>query len=79
MKPKVGGYYELEVNKGRKVAFAILYGFESGKNKDTYALMMYTGKRNFEFPVRKSLLNKWDKEGRIKEITSDEILKYALT
>jgi hypothetical protein len=77
-KIKVGGYYELKWSEDRRVAFAVLYGFESGKNKDVYALMMYTGERSFEFPVQKRVFNKWVDEGRVKEITSDEILAYAV-
>ena len=77
-KIKVGSYYELKLNKDRKIAFGVLYGFESGKNKEVYALMMYTDKNNFEFPIQKHLFDKWVKEGRIKEITSDEALVHAL-
>jgi len=40
--------------------------------------MMYAGKKNFEFPIEESTFDKWVKEGRIKEITSDEALIYAL-
>jgi len=77
-KIKVGSYYEFKWSKDRKIAFAVLYGFERGKNKDVYTLMMYTGKKNFEFPIQKRLFNKWVEDGRIKEITSDEALAYAL-
>lgn len=77
-KIKVGCYYEFKLNKDRKITFAVMYGFDSGKNKDVYALMMYTDKKIFEFPVQKRLFNKWVDEGRIKEITSDEALVYAI-
>jgi len=75
---KVGHYYELELKEGKKIAFAVLYGFERGKNKDVYTLMMYTGTDNFEFPVEESQFDTWVKEGRVREITSDELLVYAL-
>ena len=78
-KIKVGSYYEFKWSTDRKIAFAVLYGFERGKNKDVYTLMMYTGKKNFEFPIQKHLFNKWVDEGRIKEITSDEALAYTLS
>jgi hypothetical protein len=39
---------------------------------------MYTRKGNFEFPIEQSTFDKWDKEGRIREITSEEILDYAI-
>jgi len=77
-KVKVGSYYELKFSEKHSIVFAVLYGFERGKNKDVYTLMMYTGKRNFEFPIQERLFNKWAKERRIKEITSDEALSYAL-
>lgn len=77
-KIKVGRYYELKLNKERKIAFSVLYGFERGKNKNVYTLMMYIDKKNFEFPIEKDLFNKWVKEGRVREITSDEVLVYAL-
>ena len=77
-KIKVGSYYEFKLSKDREIAFAVLYGFESGRNKDVYALRMYTKERDFEFPVKKRLFNKWRDEGRIKEITSDEALAYAI-
>ena len=77
-KIKVGSYYEFKFSEKRSTVFAVLYSFERGKNKDVYTLMMYTGKRNFEFPIQKRLFDKWAKEGRIKEITSDEALSYAL-
>jgi len=33
-KIKVGSYYEFKLSNDRKIAFAVLYGFESGRNKD---------------------------------------------
>jgi hypothetical protein len=77
-KIKVGRYYELELKEGNKIAFAVLYGFERGKNKDVYTLMMYTGTDNFEFPVEEFQFDLWVKEGRVREITSDELLVYAV-
>ncbi|UCD13491.1 MAG: hypothetical protein JSW60_08030 [Thermoplasmatales archaeon] len=77
-KIKVGNYYELKWSKERKIAFAVLYGFESGKNRDVYSLMIYTDGKNFEFPICKHQFKKWADEGRIKEITSIEILAYAV-
>jgi hypothetical protein len=78
LKIKVGHYYELILNKDRKIAFSVLYGFERGKNKDVYTLMMYTDTKNFEFPIEEDLFDKWVKEERVKEITSDEVFVYAL-
>lgn len=80
LKPKinVGSYYELKLDNNRKIAFSVLYGFERGKNKDVYTLMMYTEKKTFEFPIQRSVFDKWLDEGRVREITSDEALVYAL-
>ena len=78
LKIKVGSYYEFKFDKDLNIAFAVLYGFERGKNKDVYTLMMYTNKKNFEFPIQKSLFDKWVNKGRIREITSDEALTFAL-
>ena len=77
-KIKVGHYYEFKLSKDRKIAFAVMYRFESGKNKDVYALMMYTDKKIFEFPIQKRLFDRWVDERRIKEITSDEALSYTI-
>jgi len=77
-KIKVGHCYELELKEGNKIAFAVLYGFERGKNKDVFTLMMYTDTNNFEFPIEEFQFDTWVKEGRVKEITSDELLVYAL-
>ena len=78
LKIKVGSYYEFKLSNDRKIAFAVLYGFESGRNKDVYAVRMYTKEKDFEFPIQKRLFNKWVDEGRIKEITSDEALVYVI-
>ena len=78
LKMKVGHYYELKLNKDKKIAFAILYGFERGKNKNVYTTMMYTEHGNFGFPIEDDAFNKWLSENRIKEITADKALVYAL-
>ena len=78
IKIKVGCYYEFKLNKSQKIAFAVLYGFESGKNKDVYAVRMYTKEKDFEFPIQKNLFNKWRDNERIKEITSEEALAYII-
>lgn len=78
LKIKVGHYYELKLDKNQKLAFGVMYGFDSGKNKDVYALMIYTKNKIFEFPIESNLFIKWVKEGRIKEITADEALVYAI-
>jgi hypothetical protein len=75
---KVGHYYEFELKEGKKIAFAVLYGFERGKNKDVYTVMMYTGTDNFEFPIEEFQFDAWVKEGRVREITSEELLVYAV-
>ena len=77
-KLKVGHYYELKLDKNQKIAFGVMYGFDSGKNKDVYALMIYTKNKIFEFPIQKNLFDKWVKEERVKELTSDEALVYAI-
>ena len=76
-KIRVGGYYELLVDN-KKVMFAVLYGFESGKNKDVYATRVYTKNKDFEFPMRKELFKRWVDEKRVKEISSEELLNYVL-
>jgi hypothetical protein len=73
MKIRVGHHYELLLNN-KKIAFSVLYGFERGKNKNVYTLMMYTDTKNFEFPIKEEIFNKWVKEERIKEITPYEVL-----
>jgi hypothetical protein len=77
-KIKVGCYYEFKLKEDYKIAFAVMYGFDSGRNKDVYALRMYTDEKDFEFPIQKRLFNGWVDEGRIKEITSDEALAHAV-
>jgi len=75
---KVGSYYELTWGKDQKIAFGVMYGFKDGKNKDVYALMMYTKEKVFEFPVQEQLFKQWIDEGRVREISSDEALAHAL-
>jgi hypothetical protein len=74
LKIKVGHYYEIKIKEDCKIAFAVLYGFERGKNKDVYTVMMFTDTDKFEFPIEEELFDKWVNEEKIKEITSDEIL-----
>lgn len=64
--------------KVKKIAFAVLYGFERGKNKNLYTTMMYTYHGNFESHIEDDTFNKWASEKRIKEITADEALVHAL-
>ena len=80
LKPKinVGSYYEFTLNTERKIAFAVMYGFSDGKNKNVYALMMYTREKIFEFPIQEQLFIQWVNQGRIKEITYDEALAYVV-
>ncbi|HVQ00745.1 MAG TPA: hypothetical protein VMT57_04450 [Candidatus Thermoplasmatota archaeon] len=75
---KVGSYYELTMGENRKVAFGVMYGFKDGKNKDVYALMMYTKEKVFEFPITEELFQTWIKERRVREISSDEALANTL-
>ena len=77
-KIKVGSYYELKLKNDYNLAFGVMYGFDSGKNKDVYSLIIYRDKRCFEFPIKTSLFKSWVEEDKIKEITSDEALTYAL-
>ena len=77
-KIKVGHYYEFKFKNEQKVTLAVLYGFERGKNKDVYTLRMFTCNKDFEFPILESTFNKWVKEERVKEITSDEALSNIL-
>ncbi len=77
MKIKVGHHYELLL-KQRKIKFSVLYGFEKGKNKNVYTLMMYTDQKNFEFPIKEEIFDKWVKEERIKEITPDKTLAFTI-
>jgi hypothetical protein len=75
---KVGRYYELSWRDDQKVAFGVMYGFKDGKNKDVYALMMYAKGKVFEFPVHEEEFSKWMKDGRVREISSDEALAFIL-
>ena len=75
---KVGHYYAFTLENEHTIAFAVLYGFERGKNKDVYTVMMYTRKGNYEFPIEESTFDNWVKEGRIREITPEETLVYAI-
>jgi len=78
LKIKVGHYYEFKLNGEKTVAFAVLYGFERGKNKDVYTLRMFTNKNDFEFPIEESTFDKWVKEERVKEISAQETLGYMI-
>jgi hypothetical protein len=78
LKIKVGHYYTLTLGDEHTIAFAVLYGFERGKNKDVYTLRIYTRKGDFEFPIEQSTFDKWVNEGRIREITPKETLVYAI-
>jgi hypothetical protein len=76
-KIKVGSYYELRW-KGKTITFGVMYGFKDGKNKDVYALMIYTKEKVFEFPVREQLFSQWVKEELVREISWDEALSTTL-
>jgi hypothetical protein len=78
VKIRVGHYYAFILEDEHTIAFAVLYGFERGKNKDVYTVRMYTNKGNFEFPLEESTFVRWVKEGRIKEITPEETLVYTM-
>ena len=78
LKIKVGHCYKFKFSDKFTTAFAVLYGFERGKNKDVYTLKIYNSKRDFEFPVEESTFYKWSEEGRIKEITPEKAMLYAL-
>jgi hypothetical protein len=75
---KVGKYYELQWKGDQRVAFGVMYGFKDGKNKDVYALMMYTKEKVFEFPVHEAEFSQWVEEGRVREISWEEALSSAL-
>lgn len=77
-KIRVGHYYTLKMEDKNTIIFSVLYGFEKGKNKDVYNLMIYTDKGNFEFPIKEQIFERWVKEERIKEINSDEALISSL-
>jgi hypothetical protein len=78
LKIKVGCYYAFTLKNDHTIAFAVLYGFERGKNKDVYTLRMYTGKGDFEFPIEESTFDRWVREGRIREISPEEALTSAI-
>ena len=80
MKPKieVGRYYQLQLHNGHKIVFGVMYGFDSGKNKDVYALMIYSEKRCFEFPIHKNLFKQWSDKKMVREITWDETLNNVM-
>lgn len=77
-KIQVGHYYEFKISDDRTVTFAVLYGFERGKNKDVYTVRMFTSKGDFEFPLEQRTFEAWAREGRLQEITADELLARAL-
>lgn len=77
-KIQVGHYYEFVFNNTKTIAFAVLYGFERGKNKDIYTVRMFTAKKDFEFPIDQHTFDAWVSQGRIKEITADELLTYVI-
>jgi hypothetical protein len=78
LKIKVGCYYAFTLKNDHTIAFAVLYGFERGKNKDVYTLRMYTGKGDFEFPIEESTFDRWVREGRIREISPEDALASAI-
>jgi hypothetical protein len=78
VKIKVGHYYEFKLNQEHTITFAVLYGFERGKNKDVYTVRMYDHKKDFEFPLEEQTFDRWVNEERIKEISPEEALAYAL-
>jgi hypothetical protein len=78
LKIKVAHYYELRLNEGQTFVFAVLYGFERGKNKDVYTLRMYNDTRDVEFPIEESTFERWVKEGRIQELSAEEALMKAM-
>lgn len=75
---RVGHYYELRLHDGHIIVFAVLYGFERGKNKGVYTLRLFDGKKDVEFPIEESTFHQWAMEGRIKEIPAEDALRYAL-
>lgn len=77
-KINVGHYYKFQLSDEHTIAFAVLYGFERGKNKDVYTVMMYIDKKNFEFPMEESTFDTWVREGRITEITPEDALAYVI-
>lgn len=77
-KLKVGHYYELIIDKNQKILFGVMYGFNNGKNKEVYSLMMYAKNKIFEFPIQKNLFKKWVDESRVKEINYYDLLKNII-
>jgi len=78
LKIQVGHYYTLTLKEDHIIAFAVLYGFERGKNKDVYTLRMFTNKGNFEFPIKEITFDRWVNDGRVQEITAEETLDQTL-
>jgi hypothetical protein len=78
IKMKVGQSYELKINEQKTIAFAVLYGFERGQNKEVYAIRIYEKQKDVEFPLEESTFDRWVKDGRINEITPERALMYAL-
>ncbi len=78
IKLKVGHSYELKINEQRTIIFAVLYGFERGRNKDIYTIRIYDRNRDVEFPLEESTFDAWIKDGRIKELTAEEALAYVI-
>ncbi len=78
MKIMVGHYYTLTLKNAKTLVFAVLYGFERGKNKEVYTLRFFDGSRDMEFPIEESTFARWAKEGCVKEITAEEALEFAL-
>jgi hypothetical protein len=57
-KIKVGHYYELKLGEEHTIAFAVLYGFERGKNKDVYTFLyrfFFTSDKNLLSKITKSI------------------------
>ena len=79
IKMKVGQSYELKINEQKIIAFAVLYGFERGQNKEVYAIRIYEKHKDVEFPLEESTFDRWVKDGRISEITPEKALIYALS
>ncbi len=75
---QVGKYYELVWKADKRIAFGVMYGFKDGKNKDVYSLMMFTKEKVFDFPVQEKLFLQWMDDGRVREISWDEVLSFVL-
>jgi len=78
LKIQVGHYYSLTLNENHTIVFAVLYGFERGKNKDVFTLRVFANKRDFEFPIEESTFSRWVNDGRIRELSAEKTLEYAL-